>query len=184
MQPYDTARFRQDDNGQWWYYFGGPLASRSRARVSIATCGWCGEKFLPAYRSKSQRAVCCSKTCGLKKLNSDNPGRHARENSGRWQGGRRRNPSGYVLTLAPDHASLEGTTRRYVLEHRIVMEKVLGRLLLKSEQVHHKNGIRDDNRPENLELWVMQQPAGARAHEQQHCVSCACFKKLPDQYRE
>ena len=42
------------------------------------------------------------------------------------------------------------------------MEQMLGRPLWRDESVHHINGVRDDNRPENLELWSKSQPAGQR----------------------
>lgn len=50
-------------------------------------------------------------------------------------------------------------------EHRHVMEQILGRPLLRSEEVHHRNGMRADNRPENLELWSTSQPPGQRVED-------------------
>lgn len=69
-----------------------------------------------------------------------------------WKGGRVIDEDGYVLIKNNDHPY--ATHSGYVREHRLVMEKVLGRYLTPQEVVHHKNGIHNDNRPENLELFA------------------------------
>lgn len=67
-----------------------------------------------------------------------------------WRGGRVKTSCGYFYMYAPDHPCANGSG--YVLEHRLVMEKKIGRPLLPSERVHHINGIKDDNRLGNLQL--------------------------------
>lgn len=63
-------------------------------------------------------------------------------------------PKGYVKLTRPDGTRMD--------EHRFVMEQTLGRPLFPWENVHHKNTMKSDNHPSNLELWVKPQPAGAR----------------------
>lgn len=71
------------------------------------------------------------------------------ENSSHWKGGRVER-GGYVLVYSPNHPNKSSSG--YVQEHRLVVEKKLGRYLEKNEIVHHKNGIKNDNRAENLEV--------------------------------
>jgi len=68
-----------------------------------------------------------------------------------WNGGQYISGAGYIYVLSPGHP--EATLGGYVMEHRLVMEKSLGRFLTAIEVVHHKNSVRDDNRIENLELF-------------------------------
>jgi len=67
-----------------------------------------------------------------------------------WKGGKFKDGHGYIKVLSPNHPF--GTAKGYVAEHRLVMEKSIGRILKPYEIVHHKNGKRDDNRIDNLQL--------------------------------
>lgn len=66
-----------------------------------------------------------------------------------WKGGRWKRKDGYIRVYCPGHPNLT-KGRNDVFEHTLVAEKKLGRFLEKGEVVHHINGIRDDNRPENI----------------------------------
>lgn len=67
-----------------------------------------------------------------------------------WKGGISHTINGYIAQYAPDHPKADA--KGYVKQHRLVMEQTLGRPLTADEHVHHINGIKHDNRPENLEV--------------------------------
>lgn len=128
-------------------------------------CGWCGGQFeADTTRMKRGRGKFCSVECArygaARRSGSDNS---------QWKGGRYLNTAGYVVVwVGPGERKLE---------HRLVMESVLGRPLTDDEEVHHRNEIRTDNRPENLELTAKSPHAryhatGGKAHLRT-TVSCA-----------
>jgi transposase-like protein len=79
--------------------------------------------------------------------------------------GRYMTSGGYIV--------LEPAMGERILEHRAVMAEMLGRPMRDHETVHHKNGDRADNRPENLELRVGRHGKGAT---EAHCATCTCFE--------
>lgn len=124
------------------------LSPETRQKHIEAMKGRC---VSPETRRKISKALMGKRlspeTC--KKLSAAMKGKK-KDKSNNWKGGRNKNGRGYILIYAPDHPS--ATKDGYVLEHRLVVEKALGRYLERWEVVHHKNGIKDDNRLENLEL--------------------------------
>jgi hypothetical protein len=117
----------------------------------VVKCIECGKDyFLTNSNLKIDRKHYCSDVCqgvGMKEIFKG-------ENNPMWKGGIIKNTQGYIEIKDRNHplSSKEG----YVKEHRLVMEKVIGRFLHRFEVVHHINQIRDDNRIENLILFKNQ----------------------------
>ncbi len=107
-------------------------------------------------RSAEKRGLCSMHHQRVKKRGNIGAVESERE----WRA-RYLNASGYVVL----GGLVTKGNKMTKLEHRHVMEQQLGRPLEPWENVHHKNGIRDDNRPENLELWVTSQPSGQRPED-------------------
>jgi len=118
------------------------LAERNGSR-----CGTCGG--LVSHAS----VKLCQRCRALAKRGAGSPW---------WKGGRTLK-DGYVWLSG--HFDHPNAVRGHVAEHVLVMTAQLGRSLLSEESVHHKNTIRDDNSPGNLELWSTSQPAGGRVED-------------------
>lgn len=123
-----------------------PGRPRSGAEKRCKTCG--AAFYAPKWAAD---ATYCSRTCKGAAMRGVKWGK-------RTPGQRYQRADGYIAVYAPDHpkASISGS----VMEHRLIMERVLGRVLERDEHVHHRNGVRNDNRVENLEVIA----AGAHAH--------------------
>lgn len=136
----------------------------------VRACDTCGSefRFYASDVTKAAKRGCsppryCSRACrDVAYRGAGNP---------KWRGGRLTTAQGYIYALAPDHP--HATKSGYVMEHRLVMEHSLGRFLDPTEEVHHRNHVRDDNRIENLE--VMSSTAEHRIHHAYYVEEgCAC----------
>jgi hypothetical protein len=102
-----------------------------------------------------------------------------------WNGGISYTRDGYktIKIYEDDPNFIMADGRGYIMEHRYIMAKALGRPLKKGETVHHANGVKDDNRVENLELWFTNHSHGVRIKDVlddyiklygHHCPGCNC----------
>ncbi len=122
---------------------------RSRHYIWVA-CSCCGGYRWSAIIKGKPESLRC-RDCYAKELTGSS--------SHHWKGGKIHTQDGYVMvSLYPDDSLyLLGSKPKKsgasaCLEHRLVMARHMGRMLYSWEVVHHKNGVRDDNRIENLEL--------------------------------
>ena len=114
------------------------------------TCGIICYQQSPKFKKGHHHF--CGHSCAGKSsyVTHSNKGKFGKD-AHRWKGGKKLHNQGYILVYSKGHPN--ANNHGYMMEHRLVMEKHLGRYLTKEERVHHKNGIKNDNRVENLQLF-------------------------------
>jgi len=142
---------------------GGKRAGRkTKILGEIKNCLMCGMRFFAScHEIKRGDGLFCSVSCSVKKENNPN-----------YRGGKFE-ALGYVHVLIPTQQKHEKSS--YALEHRIIIETKFGRKLNEDEVVHHLNGIKTDNRIENL--TIMSQPEHAKLHGYDDGPRSGWFKK-------
>lgn len=153
----DNNRFLNKKFGNWLVtgVFKRPTKNGKHHTIWCHCICVCGKKSDVYYHNLEKGY---SKSCGCSK-----PKQKEGKNSPSWKGGRRIESGGYVEIYNKEHP--RSRQNGYVKEHILVMEKSLGRYLIKGENVHHINGDKTDNRIENLELWNTSQPCGQRVKD-------------------
>jgi len=136
------------------------LSYRKNNRIYWECLCDCGNTVY-VITSNLTRANGGTKSCGC--INVERLKNLTGQTNPSWKGGRFIDDNGYVQIWAPNNPNAKKTG--YIREHRLMMSNIIGRPLLKNENVHHINGNKLDNSPVNLELWNTYQPAGQRVED-------------------
>jgi len=112
----------------------------------VEKCLFCKKEFHVSPYQKGKKKFCSMLCYGKFSIKN---GTRRGINNGMWKGGIINDGFGYIKILKPEHPL---NNNGYVLEHRLVIEKKIGRYLKRDEIVHHKNRNKSDNRIKNLEL--------------------------------
>lgn len=134
---------------------GRQIGRKSGSAFMWSACQDCGKERWVMLRRGEPRHLICIPCKGKRYLGRISP---RGPDSSNWKGGRQNTGHGYirVLIYPGDFFYPMALKSGYILEHRLVMAKRLCRCLLPWEVVHHKNGIKDDNNIDNLELLAAQ----------------------------